>query len=84
MNLKEIIISENKKVGKKNKASNQMKKSPPSEVSRSAKPMENIEYVDTTESIVSEYFGAEASDNSWAERLKEVNPAAYENLRNWD
>jgi hypothetical protein len=29
-------------------------------------------------------FGLESKNRSWVERLKKINPAAYQNLKNWD
>ena len=75
--------SEQKIVSKKNTI---MKSDPPVKSTDSLrKPAKKKKLeIQADESVNHQIFGLESADNSWVDRLKEVNPAAYQNLRDWD
>ena len=75
---------EPKKVEKTNESTAIMQNNKPAKNPTIPKPAIVAPVQESEELLEEPIFGLESTDKSWAKRLKKVNPAAYQNLKNWD
>jgi hypothetical protein len=73
-----------KKIEKTNESTAIMQNNKPAKKTTMPKPAIVAPVQESEELLEEPIFGLESTDKSWAKRLKKVNPAAYQNLKNWD